>query len=314
MLIAAVLLAAVALALAWPIPILLARSAWPTRSPAVALVLWQSIALAGGLAMIGSLFTYGVIPFGDTLLSGLRGLWSSVLDGAFPAEMRIDHVLALCGALFLGIHLLLNLFATFVRAARQQHRHRLLVNLLSEPSADVPRTRVLDTQSALAYCLPGFTGSLTVLSAGLLAILTADELRAVIAHERAHLSQRHHLVLLAFKSWHGALPWFPITSKAQNAVALLVEMLADDQACHEVERRTLARAIMLVGASPVLQTGPIALSRAEPGHEFPDGDVTTDRVRRLLHPTHPLAPATGTAVTLASVALVAVPTAMLLLA
>ncbi len=314
MLVAAILLAAVAVALAWPVPILLARAEWPARSPAVALVLWQSIALAGGLAMIGSLLTYGVIPFGDTLLSGLRGLGATLTTGSFPAGTGIDHILALFGALFLSVHLLLNLTATFVRAARQQRRHRLLVNLLSEPSLETPHTRVLDTQAAVAYCLPGFVGSVTVLSAGLLSILTADELRAVIAHERAHIGQRHHLVLLAFRSWHGALPWFPITSKAQDAVGLLVEMLADDRACHEVERRTLARAIMLVGASPVLQTGPIALNRAEPGVEYSDGDGTTVRVRRLLSLTKPLAPAAGIAVFTAAVALVAVPTALLLLA
>ena len=59
-----------ALALAWPVPILLARASWPARSPAAALVLWQAIALAGGLSMIGAFLTFGLAPFGDHLLAG----------------------------------------------------------------------------------------------------------------------------------------------------------------------------------------------------------------------------------------------------
>ncbi|MET0976171.1 MAG: M56 family metallopeptidase [Leifsonia sp.] len=72
---------------------------------------------------------------------------------------------------------------------------------------------------------------------------------AVLAHERTHLRQHHHLVLLAFKAWHSALPWFPIANRAENAVALLVEMLADDNARREVDGETLATAIALVGSA-----------------------------------------------------------------
>src|SRR5699024_87527 len=42
------LLAGVALALAWPVPVLLARARWPMHAPVRALLLWQAIGLAGG--------------------------------------------------------------------------------------------------------------------------------------------------------------------------------------------------------------------------------------------------------------------------
>ena len=63
-------LAAFALALAWPVPILFSHAKWPTRAPATALVLWQAVALAGGLSMLGALLTFGLAPFGPDLVTG----------------------------------------------------------------------------------------------------------------------------------------------------------------------------------------------------------------------------------------------------
>ena len=110
---------------------------------------------------------------------------------------------------------------------------------------------VLDDAVPVAYCLPRGARSVTVLSQGLLDRLDADELVAVIAHERAHVEQRHDLLLLAFRAWRAALPWFPIAARAEAEVAALVEMLADDHARREVRDEVLARAILSVGASGV---------------------------------------------------------------
>ncbi|MBN9633213.1 MAG: M56 family peptidase, partial [Actinobacteria bacterium] len=56
----AVVLGVLALALAWPVPLILARAKWPAAAPVLALALWQSIALAGGISMIGSLLIAGL--------------------------------------------------------------------------------------------------------------------------------------------------------------------------------------------------------------------------------------------------------------
>nr|WP_218868984.1 M56 family metallopeptidase [Leifsonia psychrotolerans] len=315
---AAWILALLAVALAAPVPILLSRASWPSRSPALALVLWQAIALAGGLSMIGAMLTWGLIPFGQTLTSALTALSTSILQETLPPGVNFIHVFALCGAFFLGAHLLLNLVLTFVRAERQRRRHHNLVDLLSEPLHGRPGTRVLDHAAPVAYCLPGAMRSITVLSGGLLTLLEPDELRAVIAHEKAHLSQQHHMVLLAFKSWNSALPWFPIANRAEKAVALLVEMLADDQARRAVNDRTLARAIALVGTAG--ESGGIAASNnangtttdtADAEHPF---DLVMPRVNRLLAPPAPLPLAARVSVVLVSLSLLAVPTALLLAA
>ena len=92
----------------------------------------------------------------------------------------------------------------------------------------------------LAYCVPGIRTA-TVLTDGLVDALRADELAAVIAHERTHLDQLHHLVLLAFRAWHSALPWFPIANRAERAVVPLTEMLADDGARRATDDDSLRR-------------------------------------------------------------------------
>lgn len=310
MLVASLVLAALTVLLAWPVPILLARAAWTSRAPGTALALWQSIALSGGLSMIGALFLYGILPFGSTLPVALDALARSVLGTPLPAGTGLDNVFALCTAVGLAVHLLLNLTMTMVRSERQRRRHRQLVELLTQPMPDRPGTRVIDYAAPVAYCLPGAARSVTVLSAGMLELLSADEVRAVIAHESAHLRQQHHAVLLAFKSWHSALPWFPIANRAENAVALLVEMLADDQARRVVPDETLARAIALVGtADQGVTDAPAPPLGSQPA---PGPDMATPRVLRLLTLPAPLPTRARAAVLAVGASLLAIPAFLLL--
>ncbi|MCR8671520.1 M56 family metallopeptidase [Agrococcus sp. HG114] len=224
---AAVMLGLVAVLLAWPVPIWLARAAWPMRAPVIALLVWQAVGLAGGLSMIGALALIG-------LAIAPQQPW-----------------LALVPAAVLLTYLLVHLAVTVVQVTRQRRRHLELLDMLTAPHPTRARTRVLDDAVPVAYCLPRGVGSVTVLSQGLLDRLDADELVAVIAHERAHVEQRHDLLLLAFRAWRSALPWFPIAALADSEVAALVEMLADDHARREVRDEVLARAILHVGASGV---------------------------------------------------------------
>lgn len=311
MLLASVVLAALAFTLAWPVPLVLARAGWPSRAPGTALVLWQSIALAGGLSMIGSLVTFGLIPFGGNLIDGTVSLTRHLVAGTLPRDATLPQMFALCLAVLLTGHLLLSLILTIVRSERQRKRHLSLVNLLSAPLEGNPGTRILDHPSPVAYCLAGTSSSVTVLSEGLLSLLDEDQLRAVIAHENAHLAQQHHLVLIAFKSWHSALPWFPIANRAENAVALLVEMLADDQARRATDDYTLATAIALVGSGAAADPGAPELAWANRGEVEPG--LVGPRVERLVHPRPPLSTGARALVLGAALALLIIPTVLLAL-
>ncbi|WP_284979579.1 M56 family metallopeptidase [Arthrobacter sp. fls2-241-R2A-200] len=317
------LLAVLALILAWPVPVLLSRAQWPARSPFTAMVLWQAIALAGGLSMIGAMLVYGLEPIGDNLIAGLKRLAGMVFNNEPTTALGFWHVFALSAAALLTAHLVFTLLLTYYKIERQRRRHRELLALLASPSDDGPRTVVINHDSPVAYCLPGGARSVTVLSDGLMAALEPAELRAVLIHENAHLSQRHDLLLWAFAAWRQALPWFPTTRLAQTAVNSLIEMLADDVALRSESTGTLIKAIAIVASGtskPAIGTG--ALSEggvvvegnqvsAMGGADSPR--TTASRVSRLLSPQPELTRGARATVLAASAMLLAVPTALLIL-
>jgi Zn-dependent protease with chaperone function len=309
-------LAILAIILAWPVPLLLSRARWTARSPFAAMTLWQSIALAGGLSMIGAMLVFGLVPLGDDLLSGLHNLASIMLGRptdppAAGAQLQFWNVFALSAAGLLFSHLVFTLLLTYARIQRQRRRHRVLLELLSSPASGRPGTVVINHDVPVAYCLPGGARSVTVLSDGLVNLLEPEELRAVLIHEKTHLVQRHHLLLWAFAAWRYALPWLPTSRLAQRAVNSLIEMLADDVALRSVERSTLVKAIALVASG----------SAQVPARELMDSDdaridtpeTTSARLSRLLSPAPPLPASTAAAVQVVAVLLLAVPTAALLL-
>lgn len=318
-------LAVLAIVLAWPVPVFLSRASWPARSPFTAMLLWQAIALAGGLSMIGAMLVYGLEPIGDNLIAGLRALAGMVLFNAPTTALGFWHIFALSAAALLLAHLVFTLLLTYYKIERQRRRHRELLALLASPSPDGPGTVVISHDSPVAYCLPGGARSVTVLSDGLMSALEPAELRAVLIHENAHLSQRHHLLLWAFAAWRQALPWLPTTRLAQESVNSLIEMLADDVALRTESKATLIKAIAIVASGPsegMATVGAPGLpARAHlslAGLEAPTGAIsgsartTVTRVTRLLTPQPPLSAAVRGAVLAGCVLLLAVPTALLI--
>jgi Zn-dependent protease with chaperone function len=266
----AVALAGLALALAWPVPTMLAGAAWTRRAPRAALVLWQAVGLAGGLAGIGAGLALGVAPLGRDPLAGLGGLAGQLLAGRPPAGLGPLNLLGLAWAL---------LACSLAVTLRSRACHRRMVDLVAHPHPAVPdpAARVLDHPAAVAYCLPGVLHPRVVLSVGVLTLLSGRELACVLAHERVHLHARHDLVVLPFAALAAALHWLPWPRQARDAVAALVEMLADDQACRGHDRRVLAAALVRVGTA-----GPL------PAGALPAGEhAVVARVRRLLEPAAP---------------------------
>lgn len=302
-------LAALAVVLAWPAPILLSRALWPQRSPFTAMVLWQAIALAGGLSMIGAMLVWGLEPLGDSLLEALAALWDIAVYNRSAESLGLLHVFALSAACLLSFHLVFTLMLTFYRIRAQRRRHRQMLNLLSSPLPDRPSTLMISHPTPVAYCLPGGARSVTVLSDGLLGLLDLDELDAVMRHETAHLAQRHHLLLWAFAAWRSALPWLPTSRLAQRAVNQLIEMLADDVALRTVDAQTLARAIVVVASG---KGTPRLEGVSDPSDGLGSGDQSVvQRVQRLLTPLPPLGSGARGLALAASALLLAVPTVLL---
>lgn len=304
------LLAALAVVLAWPVPVFLARATWPARAPFAAMVLWQSIALAGGLSMIGAMLCYGLVPLGENLATGLQGLLRVFFGQESLDTLGVLHAFALSAAALLSAHLVFTLWLTYFRIQRQRRRHRDLLNVLSSPSSDRPRTLVINHQAPVAYCLPGGSRSVTVLSEGLLELLSPEELRAVLLHEQTHLAQRHHLLLWAFAAWRSALPWLPTSKLAQQAVSSLIEIMADDVALRSVDKPTLVTAIALV-ASGSAQVPADSLMTGN-GAQIDTPGTTSARLSKLLNPAPALSAIAQGLIMAGALLLLAIPTALLL--
>ena len=284
-----VALVALALLLAWPVPRLLARVTTVRRGPRAALVLWQSTAVA---AVLAALFAApAAVPW---------------LVGNAPRLQDVWPVVALA-ALLTGI-VTIRLLVSGDRVGRNlrsvRRRHRELVDLLAMEGDG--HTRVLEHTTPTAYCLPGVRRRV-VLTQGTIDRLSPDELGAVLAHERAHLTARHDLVMEFFTVVHEAVPRFVRSSTALREVHLLIEVLADRAAVRRAGVLTTARAIVGMADGPK-PAGAMAMRES----------TAAAKARIELLEGGPVAglpgPVASTAMYAASVLLVAAPIALLALA
>jgi Zn-dependent protease with chaperone function len=294
----------------------LAQASWPRRSPAAAILLWQALGLAGGLAAVGTLVSLG-LP-GDHLgvAHSLLHLGAVFPGAAFrlpvafgvvstlPVLLLIFRLTCLAAGLALLASLCWVLIAASAAALQARRRQRTLLALLAHGDPKAPGALVVDYPTAAAYCLPGLRSRIVVLSVGTIELLGRGELAAVLAHERAHLRERHDLVLLPFTALRRAFPRSPICTEAHGAVALLVEMLADDRALRGRPARELVSALVRFGTAGTCPAPAGALAAGE-------GDMAA-RVVRLLQPVRPLPAAANAAVCLTAGLLVAATVALLI--
>jgi Zn-dependent protease with chaperone function len=134
---------------------------------------------------------------------------------------------------------------------------------------------VLETPQPAVYCVPGRPATI-VLTTGALAVLDRPQLLAVLAHERAHLAGRHHLLVTLGKAARVGFPGVPLFSRGADEVARLAEMRADDVAARRSGRDTLLQALVAMGTGRPLPAPSASLAAT--------GGAVAVRVRRLLDP------------------------------
>ena len=151
-----------------------------------------------------------------------------------------------------------------------------------------PGTVVLDAPERAAYCVPP---GIIVVTSGALGILAPAQLDAVLAHERAHLAGRHHLLLAVTKALAVTFPGVPLFARAQAEIARLAEMAADDTAAKRTGRRSLIEALVAMGTGTAVPASPRPLS-AVPTLGLPASALgaasyaVAARVERLLAPAN----------------------------
>lgn len=262
--------------------------AWAWRSPRVAIVCWQAVGLALGLAAIGLPLAIGLAPYHDGVGAALGRFGGDLLGGALPPGMTPVRLALVGVGLAVAGTLLGATGRSLLGAVRAQRRHRDLLTLLARVDPAAPGALVLDHPSAAAYCLPGIRPRVVV-SAGALDLLDRAQLAAVLSHERAHADERHDLVLLPFTALCRALPRAGWIRGAHEAVTLLIEMRADDKARRLHADAPLAAALLrFATAGPRLTpAGALGIAPARPAGlpadvpPLPDRQMEA-RVRRLL--------------------------------
>jgi Zn-dependent protease with chaperone function len=297
----------------------LVSASWPRRSPAAAILLWQALGLAAGLAAVGTMIGLGMPGSRLGLFRAVLGMGAASRSGAalpavfgaagVPATLvAVARLACLAAGLALFASLCWVLVAACAAAFAARRRQRALLSLLAHGDPKVPGALVVDYPTAAAYCLPGLRSRIVV-SVGTLELLGPAELAAVLAHERAHLRERHDLVLLPFSALRRAFPRSTTCGQANRAVALLVEMLADDRALRARPARELVSALVRFGTAGACPAPAGTLAVAPAAGE---GEMTA-RVARLLRPARPLPPVAIAAICLASALLVAAPVTLLII-
>jgi beta-lactamase regulating signal transducer with metallopeptidase domain len=229
------------LVLAWlvavPLTSWFARAAWTADEPVAALLAWQAIGLSGGLAVLTAELTAAALDSGGAWRSGVAAVLRT------PGSAGVIETIALIAFVLSLAWLLGVLVGSFARAARSRRAHRVLLELLSRPDrAHDVAFDVIDAQAPVAYSLPGRDPHV-VLSTQARDGLTSAQLHAVLAHERAHLRQRHNLLVQPFIAWERSLPFLRSPRSARRRVEQLVEMVCDDAACAVADRGSLAAAL-----------------------------------------------------------------------
>ncbi|MFE3601471.1 M56 family metallopeptidase [Streptomyces sp. NPDC059142] len=252
------------------VPYGLVRARWTHRAPAVAVLAWQGLTLTFVVSV--ALAAYHLVLTEEHVHRGLVGLLSICgVAAEDPAAAPDGGAVPLLVPVAVAL-LPLGLLAHTVRRSRRARQRRLdLLALVGVPAPEYGAT-VVEHDVPAVYCLPGRRRRVVV-SRGALDVLSDDQLRAVLAHEHAHLAGRHHLLLMATDAFARAFPGLPLARHARAQTALLLEMAADDRALRHHPRETLAAAMCQVAAGAAPHG---ALGAGGPG--------TVIRVRRLLAP------------------------------
>jgi Zn-dependent protease with chaperone function len=259
---------------------LLGRARWTARAPLLAIVTY----LAAAWSVVAAIGLAGLtLAVKATALGG--GL--SQLIGACVLRLRETYgapggaTVASLGLLLTGAIAARTVLTamTHLRATGQQALlHAETARLVGRPEPSLGAVLV-EHSEPVAYCVAGRHPTV-ILSTGALHALKPAQVTAVLAHERAHLTGRHHRLLALARISSLVFPVLPLMRDADAQVARLVEMHADDAAARTSDPRSLATALVVLatGTSPAPALAASATDSAQ-------------RIHRLLRPGEPLAPA-----------------------
>lgn len=238
--VAVLLLAAAAAVFLGPLP--LTFGSWRLRYPRVALFLWHGVFLAGLASALASL------AWSLTLAVTIDSTSGEHQDWLGPTVIVVAGWIGLASIGGIGA-LVFSRMEPITSALRQtQEQFNLLAAQAAYRSIRIGRIDVvfIDSDIPAALSFPGERARILV-SSRLEDELTPIELRAVIEHERAHVTGRHGLVAQLAQLNRACLPRLLGAREFQRATALLVELIADDAAARVCGAASTASALARLG-------------------------------------------------------------------
>ena len=258
---------------------MLGRAEWTARAPRLAIATylaaaWSVVAALGlaglTLAVHATALADGLSHLIGACVLRLRDTYATP-GGAAVAGLGLSlaGVVAACITITAVTHL------SAVR--RQALLHAQTVRLIGRPEPALGATLVDHAQPS-AYCVAG-PHPTVILTTGALAALDPEQVKAVLAHERAHLARHHHRMLAIARIGRQVFPFIPLMRDLDAHVTRLVEMHADDAATGARDARPLATALVVLAsaASPV----PVPAAAAA-------ATDAVQRIQRLLGPAETL--------------------------
>lgn len=277
---------------------LLRRAGWTQRAPRLGIAAWVLLLVSIVLTVVlaGTVMTPAGLALGPgAALRSVRAVAAGEVsaDNAWMLWCLAVNVAALAATVWA----VSAVASALLRNRRQRRSHAEALALVATPDP-ASGTLIVDHCRAAAYCVPG-RPPLVVLTTAAIRTLSGQELAAVLAHERAHLSGRHHLLLAASSGLARAFPFVPAFRQASAELARLAEMCADDCAARAgAPRRALASAMLRMASGPQLPAAALAAAQVDPA----------GRALRLLQPARPIGAARAMLIAAALMAVAVIPT------
>lgn len=294
-------------------PGMLGRATRNGMAPRLGIAAWAAAMISVPAAGVGALVLVLVElarswnEVGE-LLTGCLATLQLVVRGGHGVVLQIG-LLVLAGLTALALGTLGGRVVTALRRSRSRSQEHALSARIA--AAGMPAgpggALVLDTDQRSVYCVAAQTPTI-VITRGALAALDAPQLAAVLAHERAHLTGHHHLLVCLTAALARVLPRTALFTAGAVDVARLVEMCADDAAARRYGADTVVDALLALAlpapptppaaALPVTALPVTALAACGTGTS---GSGVAERVDRLLRPIDPARARIGLVATLGGV-------------
>lgn len=212
----------------WLVPGRLCALDLRRRDPVLLIACWLLSMLGVALAAVACVVmlltpTHGSV---GTLFAAVDSCWTAIQHGSPPAEEVFGGLLGMAVLGALALRLVMVGARGIRRRARVRREHLETLWFAGRPDGASPTILWLVHDRPLAFSLGGKRGVIVATDA-LARHLDRDGVAAVLEHERAHLTGRHHQLIALADALRAALPFLPLVRQAPDALRELVELAAD---------------------------------------------------------------------------------------